>query len=613
MNEPIVSEPIVKKPVVKTSEAKASADKTKAVMKNNGAPIIKDWVSDSEEEDMPQAKFQKKTVKPSFAKIEFVKSKEQVKSPRKTIVKQGDQNRQNTHTPRGNQRNWNNIMSQRLESNFEMINKACYVCGSFDHLQNMVPKAVLMRYVLVSITTVRPVNTAQPRTTVNSARPMINVFNKAHLTVRRPINNKIATKNSNFNKRVNTVSGKNVNAARPKAVLNVVKGNQVNAVKASACWVWKPKTKIQVSDGLGPQKRLIFLPYVKGTPQQDLKDKGVIDSGCSRHMIGNMSRLTDFEEIDGGYVAFGVEWKSVLQDYILLPLWTADLPFSQISKSSPDAGFKPSNDDEKKVTKEPGKEGGDQIMFDDEEPKKVIHALKDPSWIEAMQDKLLQFKLQKVWTLVDLPNDNRVIGTKWVYKNKKDERGIVIKNKARLVAQRYTQEEEIDYDEVFAPVARIKAIRLFLAHASFKDFVVYQMDVKSSFLYGKIEEEVYVCQPPGFEDPYFLNRVYKVEKALMDCIKLQELVQKNGTSVTKMYVLVTTEEKTNKKNDVKARSLLLMALPNEHQLTFSQYPDAKTMFLPLKHDLELMLLGINLLPLLKVNAARHKLTTAGER
>ncbi|GJY97217.1 putative ribonuclease H-like domain-containing protein [Tanacetum coccineum] len=148
------------------------------------------------------------------------------------------------------------------------------------------------------------------------------------------------------------------------------------------------------------------------------------------------------------------------------------------------------------------------------EPKKVIQALTDPSWIEAMQDELLQFKLQQVWTLVDLPYGKRAIGTKWIYRNKKDERGIVVRNKARLVAQGYTQEEGIDYDEVFAPVARIEAIRLFLAYASFKDFVVYQMDVKSAFLYGKIEEEVYVCQPLGFEDPEFPDRVYKVEKAL---------------------------------------------------------------------------------------------------
>ncbi|GJV16207.1 retrovirus-related pol polyprotein from transposon TNT 1-94 [Tanacetum coccineum] len=133
---------------------------------------------------------------------------------------------------------------------------------------------------------------------------------------------------------------------------------------------------------------------------------------------------------------------------------------------------------------------------------------------ESIQDELLQFKLQKVWTLVDLPYGKRAIGTKWVYKNKKGNRGIVVRKKARLVAQGYTQEEGIDYDEVFAPVARIEAIRLFLAYASFMNFIVYQMDVKSAFLYGIIEEEVYVCQPPGFEDLEFPNKVYKVEKAL---------------------------------------------------------------------------------------------------
>ncbi|GJU56263.1 putative ribonuclease H-like domain-containing protein [Tanacetum coccineum] len=780
---------------------------------------------------------------------------------------------------------------------------------------------------------------------------------------------------------VNTARPKAVvNVARPKAVLNAVKRNQVNVVKASACWVWKPKTKIQVSNGLGSQKRLIFLPYVKGNLQMDLQDQGVIDSRCSRHMTGNMSYLTNFEEINGGYVAFGgnpkggkitgidtiktgnldfenvyfltdeshvllkvprknnmysVDLKNIVpkggltclfakatsdesklwhrrlghinfktmnklvkgnlvrglplklfendqtcvacqkgkqhrasckskivssisqplhmlhmdlfgptfvkslmkkmyclvvtddysrfswvfflatkdetsgilksfitgvenlidqrvkvircdngtefknkemnqfcerkgikrefsvartpqqngvaerknktlikaartmladskllttfwaeafntdcyvqnrvlvikphnktpcelflgrkpalgfmrpfgcpvtilntidhlgkfdgkadegffvgysinyktfkvfnsrtriveenlhvqfsentpntagsgpnclfdidaltksmnynlvvagnqsngnagtkscddagkarmktvtsKDYILLQLWPTDPLLSQNSKSSPDARFKPSGDNEKKVTEEPGKEGGDssndqekeddnvnstnnvttasdgnrtnnindisstvnatgikvnvveadmnnfntfmtvspipttrihkdhpveQIIGDlnstpqtrrmtkslkeHEEPKKVIHALKDPSWIEAMQDELLQFKLEKVWTLVDLPNGKRVIGTKWVFRNKKDEIGIVIKNKAR-----------------------IKAIRLFLAYVSFKDFVVYLMDVKSDFLYGKIKEEVYVCQPLGFEDPDFLDR-----------------------------------------------------------------------------------------------------------
>ncbi|GJT02972.1 putative RNA-directed DNA polymerase [Tanacetum coccineum] len=149
-----------------------------------------------------------------------------------------------------------------------------------------------------------------------------------------------------------------------------------------------------------------------------------------------------------------------------------------------------------------------------EEPKRVSKALSDPAWVEAMQEELLQFKLQKVWILVDLPKGHRAIGTKWVYRNKKDERGIVIRNKARLVAQGHTQEEGIDYDEVFAPVARIEAIRMFLAYASYMGFMVYQMDVKSAFLYGQIEEEVYVCQPPGFEDPNHPDKVYKVVKAL---------------------------------------------------------------------------------------------------
>ncbi|GKF08409.1 putative ribonuclease H-like domain-containing protein, partial [Tanacetum coccineum] len=256
-----------------------------------------------------------------------------------------------------------------------------------------------------------------------------------------------------------------------------------------------------------------------------------------------------------------------VKDYILLPLWTDDPPFSQDPKSSHDDGSKPSTDDGKKVDEDPRKDckSNDQEKKDNikstnnvnaastnevnavgvktsielpDDPNipaledysifdftrndeddgvvadmnnldttiqaspirihkyhpldQVIRDLQsstqtrnmsknlkehgfDPSWIEAIQEELLQFKLQEVWTLVDLPNEKRAIGTKWVFKNKKNKRGIVIRNKTRLVAQGYTQEEEIDYDEV--------------------------------------EEEVYVCQPPGFEDPDFPDRVYKVEKA----------------------------------------------------------------------------------------------------
>ncbi|GKB95393.1 putative ribonuclease H-like domain-containing protein, partial [Tanacetum coccineum] len=295
---------------------------------------------------------------------------------------------------------------------------------------------------------------------------------------------------------------------------------------------------------------------------------------------------------------------------------------------------------------------------------------------------LSQVEPKKVWILVDLPNSKRPIGTKWVFRNKKDKRGIVIKNKARLVAQGYTQEEGIDYDEVFAPVARIEAIRLFLAYASFKDFVVYQMDVKSAFLYGKIKEEVYVCQPLGFEDPDFPDIVYKVEKAfyglhqasralyetlltyLLDngfqrekidktlfirrdkgdillvqvyvddiifgstkkslCTEFEKMMHKkfqmssmgeltfflglqvkqkeDGIFISQDKYVIEILKKfgftdvktastpmepqnfysrmkmTQKINDVKARSMLLMALPNEHLLTFNQYKDAKTLF-----------------------------------
>ncbi|GJZ53287.1 putative ribonuclease H-like domain-containing protein [Tanacetum coccineum] len=130
-----------------------------------------------------------------------------------------------------------------------------------------------------------------------------------------------------------------------------------------------------------------------------------------------------------------------------------------------------------------------------EEPKKISEALQDDSWVEAMQEELLQFRLQQVWILVDLPHGAKVIGTKWVYRNKRDERGVVVRNKARLVAQGHRQEEGIDF-------------------ASFMGFIVYQMDVKSAFLYGTIDEEVYVSQPPGFVDPDHPKKVYKVVKAL---------------------------------------------------------------------------------------------------
>ncbi|GJU79953.1 putative ribonuclease H-like domain-containing protein [Tanacetum coccineum] len=621
--------------------------------------------------------------------------------------------------------------------------------------RNFVPRAVLMKSRLKTFNTARqnssretllvntgrPINTAYPRPIANYAKPTSNVFNRAHSHARMPFNKFTTNKNSNFNEKVNTVRV-NVTTIRLKAVVSDNKRHQANAVKASAFWVWRPKKKVLHHE------------------------KGVIDSGCSRHMTGNKSYLSDYEEIDGGFVAFGgstkggkitgkgkiktgkldfedvvlftntecvvlspdfklldenqvllrvprknnmysVDLKNVApsggltclfakatldesklwhrrcdnrtefknkemnqlcemkgikrefsvartlqqngvaerknktlikaartmladsklpttfwaeavntacrkpalsfmrpfgcpvtilntldhlgsgpewifdidtltksmnykpvvaenqtngnagtkesidacqagkktipsHEYILLPLCTQNPTFSSSSKDSPDAGFKPSREEEKKdastvnttsimdnVVDEnivygcaddlnmPNLEeivySNDDVDFvaegdmnnlefsmpvspiattrvhKDHPVEQIIRDLHLAPQTKRMTKSVTEHEPKKVWTLVDLPYGKRAIGTKWVYRNKKDERGIVIRNKARLVPQGYTQEEGIDYDE---------------------------MDVKSAFLYGKIEEEFYVCQPSGFEDPEFPDRVYKVEKAL---------------------------------------------------------------------------------------------------
>nr|GEV59994.1 putative reverse transcriptase, RNA-dependent DNA polymerase [Tanacetum cinerariifolium] len=345
----------------------------------------------------------------------------------------------------------------------------------------------------------------------------------------------------------------------------------------------------------------------QGNPHLELQEKGVIDSGCSRHMTGNMSYLSEYTK----YVVSSPDFKLLDESKVLLRvprknnmysvdlknvapsggltclfakatldesnLWhrrlghinlktmnklTQDPLFSSSSKVSPGDGFKPSEEEEKNDAKDPGNE--DNEVLSTEEPrvnqekdanvnntnnintvslttnaasikdnavdKDIVYGCADDLNMPNLEeinyldddDDVVQQRInhkdfhncQFACFLSQVEPKKRAIRTKWIYKNKKDERGIVIRNKARLVAHAYNQEDIIDYDDVFAPVVRIKEIRLFLAYASFKDFVVYQMDVKSAFLHGKIEEEVYVCQPLGFEDPKFPDRVYKVKKAL---------------------------------------------------------------------------------------------------
>ncbi|GJS69312.1 ribonuclease H-like domain-containing protein [Tanacetum coccineum] len=334
----------------------------KTVRKNSfRPPVIEDWNSDddSEVEFIPNVK--DKTVRPSTEKIKFIKS------ARETVEKV-ETPKQNKHYPRGNQRNWNNLMSQRLGSDFKMINKACFVCGSFEHLhyvcdkkvirpvwnnssrvnhknfankmthphpnRRFVPQAVLTRSGKINTasasvnTAMRPVNTAGSKITVNHPRPISNAYKKGYSQVTRPFNKYSANKNNIFNKKVNTVRVKDT-TARDRAV---------------------------------------------GNPQQkEYKEKGVIDSGCSRHMTGNKCYLTKYEDYDGGFVSFGdgkgrISGKVVTgnqtngiagtrdniitgqakkktepkQEYILIPLCTTDPLISQGPKDSEeDVGMKP--------------------------------------------------------------------------------------------------------------------------------------------------------------------------------------------------------------------------------------------------------------------------------
>ncbi|GJV06731.1 putative ribonuclease H-like domain-containing protein [Tanacetum coccineum] len=600
MDEIVESENLDVTTVVTPSNVKAvESNHESANVKSNGdavepktirmnsfrPPVIKDWNSDdeSEVEIIPKDK----TVSSSTEKIKFVKI------ARETV----ETSKQNKHYPRGNQKNWNNLMSQRLGSDFKMINKACFVCGSFEHLHYVCDKKVI-RPVWNNSSRVNHKNFANKMTHPHPNRRFvpqavltrsgkINTAGASVNTVVRP-----EYKNSIFNKKVNTVRVKDT-TARDRAV---------------------------------------------GNPQQkEYKEKGVIDSGCSRHMTGNKCYLTEYEDYDGGFVSFGdgkgrisgkgkfdgkayegffignglagfcvdlwqyyelyavVLQKIILngiagtrdnivtghaekktepeQEYILIPICTTDPLISQDPKvSEEDAEEKPTEMDESEASDKDENDDqahrrtsietfftfknaftlppvlnvtpiDDTVIFGnayDDEDVGAEAGLNSYS----KKEKRPRFCMNMLWyvTLISEENKSQRLSELLIClfslsngtqesdsssgRSKLDRsnargastistlEGVLVRNKARLVAQGYTQEEGIDYDEVFAPVARIEAIRLFLAYASFMGFIVYQMDVKSAFLYGTIEEEVYVCQPPGFEDPQFPDKVYKVEKAL---------------------------------------------------------------------------------------------------
>ncbi|GJR77651.1 hypothetical protein Tco_0090016 [Tanacetum coccineum] len=292
-----------RKPTAKYAELYRNITQSSNVRSNNfGPPIIKDW--DSEDESDTES-----------TPIESIRS---------TINQNRDQ-------PRGNQRNWNNLKSQHLGKDFVMQNKACYKCGSFEHLKvncnknmwvskgkswsrakytqgNLTPKAILLKSGTKTIAPNRSFTTA--RTFLNSAQAKMKSFDKsAHSNVKRPFERNEVAKNKIW---VPTVRAKNptVDLKVPivKPIVATVKGNKGKAVKASARWIWKHK---QIS-GEGGQK----------PPLDNIDDKGFWNSGCSRHMTGNISYLSDFEPYNGGYVSFGygVYLKSVITK--LCPLHT---------------------------------------------------------------------------------------------------------------------------------------------------------------------------------------------------------------------------------------------------------------------------------------------------
>nr|GEV96450.1 retrovirus-related Pol polyprotein from transposon TNT 1-94 [Tanacetum cinerariifolium] len=374
---------------------------------------------------------------------------------------------------------------------------------------------------------------------------------------------------------------------------------------------------------------------MQGNPQHALKNNRVIDSGCSRHMTGNMSYLSDFEDLNGGYVTFGGNPKGgKISGKGSGPTWLFDIdtltktmnyqPVTAGNQSKPSAGVQEQFDAEKAREENNQqyvlflfgllvlqilitlmemlplmkrslslKEGSlkfedfsDNSINEDNAAGTLVPAVgqlslnntntfstagpstaaagptqgkssyavgvkadfnnletsitvspiptrvhKDHHVTEIISDLSSATQTRSITRvakdqggLSQINNDDFHTcmfvcfllqeEPKRVFKNKKDEQGIGVRNKTRLIAQGHTHEEGIDYKEVFAPVARIEAIRLFLAYASFMGFMVYQMDVKSAFLYGTINEEVYVCQPIGFEDPDYPDKVYKVVKAL---------------------------------------------------------------------------------------------------
>ncbi|GJW62077.1 uncharacterized mitochondrial protein-like protein [Tanacetum coccineum] len=539
--------PTVKKPVVETSEAKASTDKPKVVRKNNSAPIIEDWVSDCEEENVPHDKNEKKTVKSSFAKIEFVKSKEQKPKAILNVVKGNQVNavKEKGVIDSGCSRHMTLNMSYLTD--FEEIDRGYVAFGgntkggkitgrvprknnmySVD-LKNIVPKGGLTclfakatydesklwhrRLGHLNFKTMNKlvkgnlVRGLPSKLFENDQNCIACQKGKPHRAswIENLVDHKVKVircgngtefKNSEMNQFcemmgilrqysvAKTPQQNGIAKRRNRTLIEIARTMLADSKLPTTFWAEAVNTACYVQNRvLKVDEDLRKDSECKDKEKEDIVNNTNNVNAASINKVNAVGGKTSIELLNDPNMA-------KLEDIVYSDDNEDILEFNTLNKKNDknleEYGFVGTT-----LKQRTNHKDLQNCLFacflSQEEPKKVIHALKDPSWIEAIQEELLQFKLQEVWTLVELPNGKWAIGTKWVFMNKKDERGIMIKNKARLVAQGYTQAKGLDYDE---------------------------MDVKSAFLYGKIEEEVYVCQPPGFEDPDFPNRVYKVEKAL---------------------------------------------------------------------------------------------------
>nr|GEX28216.1 hypothetical protein [Tanacetum cinerariifolium] len=269
-----VSETITSVSKIETNASKTSKDSLeKPKIVRSSAPIIEDWESDSEDENMFESKEVKKTVKPSLEKIEFVNA-------RNITV----ENENKAKKPR------------KFSQSPRVLTKSGKVPVNTAKQSSQRAAA--------SVSIARHVNTAASRPNVNSALPKKYSYFKAHSPVRRPFNQKSAAKTNNFNDKVNNAKVNNVTTIGPKAVVSATEENRNNVVKSSACWIWRPKENaidyVSKDNGSYTLKRFNY-----GNPQYALQDQGIFDSGYSRHMTGNKSYLTDYQEIDGGFIAFG--------------------------------------------------------------------------------------------------------------------------------------------------------------------------------------------------------------------------------------------------------------------------------------------------------------------